>query len=66
MPSIPPTMSDVPIASHSFCIVEGCTSPSTISRRVTLWGEEHQVDVCETHETGEITEDDVDRSKLDA
>ncbi len=37
-----------------------------MSRRVTLWGGEHEVDVCETHETGEITEDDVDRSKLDA
>lgn len=58
-------MTDEPIASHSFCIVEGCTSPSTLSRRVTLWGEDHRVDVCLSHEKTEITEDDVDRSKLD-
>lgn len=57
-------MSDEPIASHSFCVVEGCTSPSMLSRRVTLWGEDHQVDVCLTHEEAEINEDDVDRSKL--
>jgi len=35
-----------------------------LSRRVTLWGEDHQVDVCLTHEETEIDEDDVDRSKL--
>lgn len=58
-------MSDEPIASHSFCIVDGCTSPTTVSRRVTLWGDEHEVDVCLTHETGEINEKDVDRSRLD-
>lgn len=57
---------DAPIASHSFCVVEGCSGPSTISRMVSIWGDDHQVDVCEKHEDTELTEENVDQDKLNS
>jgi len=59
-------MTDLPIASHSFCVVEGCTGPSSVLHRVSIWGEEHDVGVCEKHKDSALSEDNVDRSKVEA
>jgi hypothetical protein len=48
-------MADEPIASHSFCVVAGCTDPATRSRLMMVGPEtERQVEVCEKHAEGEL------------
>lgn len=34
--------------------------------RVSIWGEEHDVGVCEKHRDSALTEENVDRSKVEA
>jgi hypothetical protein len=59
-------MSDEPIASHSFCVVAGCTGHATTSRWVDVKdGDRHRIAVCWKHETGEITLKDLDEDKID-
>jgi hypothetical protein len=49
-------MTDEPIASHSFCVVAGCTSPGTVSRWVSVAdGDRREIEVCWKHETGDLT-----------
>lgn len=59
-------MTDEPIASHSFCVVEGCSGTSTVSHRVTIWGDAHDLAVCAKHEDLELTEENVDPAKVDS
>lgn len=59
-------MSDEPIASHSFCVVAGCTGHATTSRWVDVTsGDRHQVVVCWKHEGGELSLQDLDADKID-
>ncbi|MGH3649254.1 MAG: hypothetical protein ACRDU9_00985 [Acidimicrobiia bacterium] len=58
-------MTDTPIASHSFCVVRGCSSPSTTTLFVRMGEEEpREVEVCSKHAEGELSADDLDASKL--
>ena len=59
-------MSDEPIATHSFCVVAGCTGHATTARWITVGeGEQQQVEVCWKHEDNALTMDDLDSSKID-
>ncbi|HUF14680.1 MAG TPA: hypothetical protein VMQ46_02195 [Acidimicrobiia bacterium] len=56
-------MTDVPIASHSFCVVPGCSSPTTTTRWVRMGDEEpREVEVCSKHAEGELSAEDLDPS----
>lgn len=59
-------MTDEPIASHSFCVVAGCSAPGTTTRWMNAPdGGRRQVDVCWKHEDNALTIDDLDPEKID-
>lgn len=46
---------DQPIATHSFCVVEGCTDPAVRQRWVMpIPDRSVEVGVCEKHAEGEL------------
>jgi len=48
-------MTDEPIASHSFCVVAGCTDPGVRTRWIMTGPERRlEVEVCEKHEKGDL------------
>lgn len=54
-------MSDEPIASHSYCVVAGCTDPATHSRWVMPRPDEKlEVGVCLKHQTGDLDINDLE------
>lgn len=57
----PPTMTDEPIASHSFCVVAGCTDPAVRQRWVMPHPDDKvEVGVCEKHTEGELDINDLE------
>jgi hypothetical protein len=59
-------MTDEPIASHSFCVIGGCSAPATTSRWFTTSdGDQHEIEVCWTHEDNALTIEDLDPDKID-
>lgn len=54
-------MTDEPIASHSFCVVAGCTDPAVRQRWVMPHPDEKiEVGVCEKHTEGELDINDLE------
>lgn len=59
-------MTDEPIASHSFCLVAGCSAPATTARWITVPdGGREEIEVCWKHEDNALTMEDLDPDMID-